>query len=467
MAETRADIYTRITNGIVAAVEAGTAEWRMPWHHDGSSNARPMMSPWQGISGHQRPGPPDRCQAGGYSSDVRGTYRRWAARGCPVRKGRKPRLLCSGSRLAASSKRKPPAKLSPKTSKTTILVSSREATDKDGSLREELPPITTFLNRLLALVIALQNTLFAAFEELLEARVEAAITAGAYDVGLETITATSLKVCERRSIWCHAESSAETRLFTIERKVRNKPLALNEALAIRDGRLMVNGRSGRAAVEVSAPSLVHDDGEIERRVRLIRPMERPAISVDALEKTEWKKADREGFARAWVGELAEIPVFTTNTFHLVTGLLLPIWRRLPDDSCRVYRLQTDDGERIIGRMLSAADAATVCRNLGHDDAPTMTPEDAWDALNEGKVSLHLADGLSLRRCRVMHEHRAELVGFTSGMVERLKADGLIAEIIAWTLRLFVPMGLSGRTIFAQLMERHPLTHVTKRGQGNA
>lgn len=295
---------------------------------------------------------------------------------------------------------------------------------------------------------------------------EAAIAAGAYDVGLETITATSLKVSERRSIWCHAETGAETRLFTIARKDRNKPLALDEALAIRSGRLMVNARSGRAAVQVSAPSFVHDDGVIERRVRLIRPMERPAISVDALAKTEWKEADREGFARAWEGELAEIPAFTTGTLHLVTGLLLPIWRRLPDDSCRVYRLQTDDGERIIGRMLSAADAATVCRNLGLDDASTITPDDAWEALNEGKVSLHLADGLSLRRCRVMDERRIELVGFTSGMVERLKADGLIAEIIAWQLRLFVPTGLSGRTIFAQLMERHPLTHVTERRQGN-
>ena len=38
-------------------------------------------------------------------------------------------------------------------------------TDQDGSLREELPPITTFLNRLLALTIDLQNTLFGVFEE--------------------------------------------------------------------------------------------------------------------------------------------------------------------------------------------------------------------------------------------------------------------------------------------------------------
>ena len=47
-------------------------------------------------------------------------------------------------------------------------------TDQDGSLREELPPITTFLNRLLALTIDLQNTLFGVFEDLLRAKIEGA-----------------------------------------------------------------------------------------------------------------------------------------------------------------------------------------------------------------------------------------------------------------------------------------------------
>ena len=49
--------------------------------------------------------------------------------------------------------------------------------DQDGSLREALPPITQFLNRILALRIAMQNLLFVAFEQLLDARIEAAVTA--------------------------------------------------------------------------------------------------------------------------------------------------------------------------------------------------------------------------------------------------------------------------------------------------
>jgi hypothetical protein len=59
----------------------------------------------------------------------------------------------------------------------------------------------------------------------------------------------------------------------------------------------------------------------------------------------------------------------------------------------------------------------------------------------------------------MGEFRIELSGFTDGMVERLKAIGLMSEIISWKLRLFVPTGASGPAILAKLMERHPLVRV--------
>jgi hypothetical protein len=54
----------------------------------------------------------------------------------------------------------------------------------DNGIRDELPPLTTFLNRLLALTIELQGVLFTAFEQLLNAKVEDAVASGVYDVGL-------------------------------------------------------------------------------------------------------------------------------------------------------------------------------------------------------------------------------------------------------------------------------------------
>jgi hypothetical protein len=40
--------------------------------------------------------------------------------------------------------------------------------------------------------------------------------------------------------------------------------------------------------------------------------------------------------------------------------------------------------------------------------------------------------------------------------------GLTSEIIAWKLRLFVPIGASGPTILGTLMERHPLVRIAER-----
>ena len=74
--------------------------------------------------------------------------------------------------------------------------------DANG-LKDELPPITTFLNRLLALTIDLQNVLFTAFEQLLTARIEGAIASGTYDAGLETLRAESFVITGRRTIYTH------------------------------------------------------------------------------------------------------------------------------------------------------------------------------------------------------------------------------------------------------------------------
>ena len=62
----------------------------------------------------------------------------------------------------------------------------------------------------------------------------------------------------------------------------------------------------------------------------------------------------------------------------------------------------------------------------------------------------------------MGEFRVELTGFTDGMVDRLKAMGLISEIISWKLRLFVPTGANGPMILGALMERYPLVRIADR-----
>ena len=341
-----------------------------------------------------------------------------------------------------------------------------DLTDQDGSLREELPPITQFLNRILALRIALQNTLFAAFEQLLEARIEAALAAGVYDIGVETLTAESFRVAERRTVFTHAATGAETRCYRVVRKDRNRPLPLADALALaRDAgaRLLTNEQSHRAAVQVPAASLMHDDGTIQARTRLVRPIARETVALDQFEHSHWHQATAEEFGALWEAEYARVPEFSESSFHIITGLLLPIWDRLPAENMRVYRFETDDRERVIGRLVTPEALASLYRALGVDSSPGLSPLEAWNAVIERGAVLDLAGGLQIRRSLVMSAHRVELTDYADGAVPQLKALGLISEIITWRLRLFVPVtGDRGPAILAAILERHPLLRANAR-----
>jgi hypothetical protein len=174
--------------------------------------------------------------------------------------------------------------------------------------------------------------------------------------------------------------------------------------------------------------------------------------------SHWEEVDDQTFAHAWNRELDDVPTFTDSTVHIVAGLLLPMWKRLPTESTRVYRLQTDDGERIIGRRVSpawAANAATV-------GVPALTSEDTYVALIEGRAVIDLAEGLGLRRVRIMGASRIELTGFTEAMRERLRAFGLFTEIIAWKLRFFVPVDHHGPAVLSRLLETYPLLRIVER-----
>jgi hypothetical protein len=332
----------------------------------------------------------------------------------------------------------------------------------DNGLKDDLPPITTFLNRLLALTIDMQAVLFSAFEELLDQRIEGAIAAGVYDLGLETLRAESFRVTDARVIYTHPGSGAETQLLTIAEKRRNTPTSLADALdwlGDPKARLLVNSRSGRAAVQVPATSLMLDDGTIEPRLRLIRPTEASTVPARMMDDTHWLEADSAAFTAAWTVELAEVPEFSETTLHIVAGLLLPIWKQLPQDETRVYRLQTDDGQRIIGRRVSPTWVATTLTN----DAPKLTAAQVHALVLEGKTVVRLGEGMELHRSRVMGVNRIELSGFTEAVKDRLKADGFFSEIISWKLRLFCPTDASGIAVLERLLARCPVTGLHARG----
>ena len=86
----------------------------------------------------------------------------------------------------------------------------------------------------------------------------AGIAAGTYDMGVETITAESITITDRRTIYTHPVSGAQSHVLTVARKDRIRPLRLPEALAIARAEpqsvFLVNTRSNRAAIQLPTAS---------------------------------------------------------------------------------------------------------------------------------------------------------------------------------------------------------------------
>ena len=278
----------------------------------------------------------------------------------------------------------------------------------EGNLKEDLPPMPRFLNRLLALPIDEQNQLFAELEERIAANIEQAMEAGAYEVGVETVRADSLAIAGRETLYEHPGTGAVTELVEIVRRDRLEPLAADAALGIgarepgpdsptRTGsgdkpRLAVNARSKRAAVLLPAPSRMFDDGGVQERVRLVRPATRETMARAELDASNWRRADEAHWRMLWEQEIAELPTHRESRFWLAAGLLLPVWDRLPAENMRVRRLATDTGEALIGRVLDAEQVAAVRTAFGLDGGLAMTGAEAFEAVMGRGSALALANG---------------------------------------------------------------------------
>ena len=341
-----------------------------------------------------------------------------------------------------------------------------DLTDQDGSLREELPPITQFLNRVLALRIDLQNTLFAAFEQLLEAAPRGRNRLR--DLRHRRRNPDRRKLSYQRAadrLHLCRDRRRDPLLSTSCARTATGPSPSAEALALRadGGRLVINEQSHRAALQLHAASLMDDDGNVSIRTRLIRPMARETMTVEHFERSNWRKATREEFSPLWEAECVRIPEFSESAFHVVTGLLLPVWDRLPSANMRVYRFETDEGERVIGRLVTPEELDRFYHSLGVNGAPALSPADAWGAVIDRGAVLDLAADFEVRRAVVMGAHRVELTGFSDGAVPHLKALGLVSEIINWRLRLFIPATDDrGPPILGAILQRHPLLGVRAR-----
>lgn len=132
-------------------------------------------------------------------------------------------------------------------------------------MAENLPPIQRWLNRILALPIALQNAIFDEFLALIETRVEAAREAGTLDRGVETMAVDNFRIIGERLLRTDMISGATTHLVSLETQRPLKPLSFERLYKIYDFslpdiHLLRNARSGGAALSVPTQRMITDEG---------------------------------------------------------------------------------------------------------------------------------------------------------------------------------------------------------------
>ena len=106
---------------------------------------------------------------------------------------------------------------------------------------------------------------------------------------------------------------------------------------------------------------------------------------------------------------------------------------------------------MIGRALSE-DQAAVLRARFMTDAPKTAAEIVTIA-SGSSAPIDLSRGLTLQRRRVAGEMRLEIQGADRATISNLKAHGCFTEIIAFQLRVFVPVGdgVDTEAIIARIM----------------
>ena len=325
----------------------------------------------------------------------------------------------------------------------------------EGGLREELPPMSRFLNRLLALPIEEQNQLFEALEVRISGLIAEAMESGTFDRGVETIHADALTLVSREPVYVHEATGATTQLCEITRRDKQEPTTVDAALALRDrsqdARSMINERSHRAALVVPHASRMLEDGDVEARVRLIRPATRETMAAVELHASHWQVAEEQKWRDLWEAEIAGLPSHTETRLWLVSGLLLPIWDRLPDRHMRVRSLTTDAGERLIGRMLGPAEVHDFRAALGLAGGPGLTPAEIHEEIMARGTAFPLANGWRITRRRLAGANRIEVEGPADAHIYALKRLGCVTEIVSYRTRVFVP----AEHVLARILERWP------------
>lgn len=337
--------------------------------------------------------------------------------------------------------------------------------DDRGNLKqnfEVLRDITRFLNRILVLETDLQNKVFDEFAKRFEAMIVAAIANGTLDVGLENYRADKIKVVDEKIVYTEEKSGAETKYIELEASHKIIPTTFKEVERLE--RLIGfyrNTRSGKVYAVREAGQKTRETGRVVKYYRLYDQVDSHLVSEDDFKRGNYEELSREEARELWEEELKKVPEYRTERIHLISGTLLPIWDRLPEGHVRVYRLKTDDGRVLLGRLIPARAVDAVLKRLGAERTkPQYTPAEIVNKILNENYEVYLANNWKIVRRRVSGEYRIEIIGTDLWRhIDQLQKEGVFTERINFQTRYFIPAGEKAAEVLANVTKYRPIVDV--------
>lgn len=337
-------------------------------------------------------------------------------------------------------------------------------TDDYGSFKMDenaARDISTFLNRILALEVDEQNTVFDAFTSIYEMELEAAIQAGTLDTGMENVKADKIEILDDKIIREDGNGGAATHY--IQAKTYKKPritTTVAEAETQRSGFVGIyetdNG-SVRAVYRMADKTT--EWGQVTKQYRLVGP-NRDANTTVWQENTLAKRAkllDKKDWQKAWDKEVQQVPEYNEDTLHMLTGALLPIWDKLPQEgTTKVKRLIAADGRTYLGRQIPATQIDLTLRQFQTNrTAEKLDAKTVMDrALQKGEHFRLTRERAEIFRSRVSGEWRLEIRQTNNWQLQRY--SGIIRERINFQDRFFIPKSEAGEKLLSDLLEHNPV-----------
>ena len=334
--------------------------------------------------------------------------------------------------------------------------------DEQGRPVERDITVKLLMNRMLSLTTDMMDRVFNGFMQRFMAQVEYAKEQGTFDTGMETIVADKVMVEEDTEI-----PGTQSRYVKLALENPAERIAYDDLTTFKDLKFVRNRRSKKLYAVYPAMSVTDTEtGRVVKRMRRLSPRGGDYILETEIATKYDKVSPNETVRVEWDKGFDEAPQTKTTHRHLIGGVLLPIWDRLPHGTAKIFRAFPDNADVVLGREINAKELGGTLKALGVSvDVPQRTPSEWLQRVLTHGDELVLANGWKIAKRTVSGEARVEILGPQFGDFELLTGMGAFTERHNYKTRIFLPS--DNADILERVFKHKPIIEVVNLGRNES